>query len=424
MPAPGDRPLRAPKTDYLRAYSLRRPFLTKGFFSIVLTALAGAAAIGVPLAGWHWAFQPGKINDSHTRAGAGCMDCHVPFRGPAGSQCAECHARPEHSVRAANPDCSECHFEHRGKESLTRVSDSSCVACHGVLEVTSGVPAVDRTIQSFPETHPEFSVRIGGRRLPLAQAAGADPTPLRFGHRRHLEKPMLTPTGERVALTCESCHKASSEEGVGPTEMRAVEYETACAGCHLLTFDPRLDDQQAPHGEPARVREFLVAMYSDRRDQALSIREARRRLIRGGPSPVPRLDLSARATEAVVDAERYLYGTACQECHTVDMDAGLVPAVARPAIPAGWLDPIPFPHERHLRVAGMVCADCHAGAERSAATSDVLIPGISTCGGCHGGTGQPPGRAVMRPGPSQCWECHKYHPTMALAPPGGERTGG
>ncbi|HSK79153.1 MAG TPA: cytochrome c3 family protein, partial [Thermoanaerobaculia bacterium] len=331
------------------------------------------------------------------RAQAGCLDCHKPWEGPVQARCAECHARPDHQpTQARTPDCSECHFEHRGTESLTRVDDGSCVSCHGNLTVRGGgEPRVARSIRAFPEAHADFRV------------AKTDPAVLRFGHRKHLEKPVLTPEGERVRLECESCHVAAA--GASPTEMRPVDYETACASCHLLTFDPALADEAAPHGDPRRVREFLIAVYSDRRDQALSIREIRRRILRE-PEARPVIDLSARASRAVVEAERYLYGTACRECHEVDLEARPVPAVTPPGIPAGWLAAIPFPHDRHLRIAELACTDCHTTAAGSRETSDVLIPGIAFCGGCHGGNGKPPGKAAIRPGPLGCRGCHDYHP--------------
>jgi hypothetical protein len=110
----------------------------------------------------------------------------------------------------------------------------------------------------------------------------------------------------------------------------------------------------------------------------------------------------------VLDAERYLYGIACQKCHLVDMDATPVPAVTPPRIPPSWLDRSkPFPHDRHQ--TDIVCEDCHAGAATSTVTADVLIPGLEACSGCHGGSGKPPGEAKRRSGPTDCRSCHEYH---------------
>jgi hypothetical protein len=262
------------------------------------------------------------------------------------------------------------------------------------LEIAGGGrPSVATAIASFPDRHPDFS-------LPQS-----DPAALRFGHAKHLVKPILTTEGRRVQLVCSDCHKVDKDGGL--TAMRPVEYETACARCHPLTFDPRLADEQAPHGEALRVREFLLRVYLYRQD-VLSIGELRRRLLRN-PRSLPPIDLSRRANEAVLDAERYLYGIACQKCHTVDMEAARVPAVAPPHIPPRWLARSkPFPHDRHQ--TGLACADCHDRAAASVVTSDVLIPGIAACAGCHGGDAEPPGEAKRRPGPHDCRSCHGYHP--------------
>jgi hypothetical protein len=159
------------------------------------------------------------------------------------------------------------------------------------------------------------------------------------------------------------------------------------------------------------VREFLLRVYSDRRE-VLSIGELRRRILRN-PRSLPPIDLNRRANEAILDAERYLYGIACQKCHEVDMEAARVPAVTPPDLPPRWLvRSKPFPHDRHQ--TGLACADCHGGAAASTATADVLIPGIDACAGCHGGDAKPPGQAKRRPGPDDCRSCHVYHPE---APP-------
>ena len=386
------------EVDYLRAYRLTRPFLTKASLALLATLIAAAVLLSIPAVGALRAFQPGPVSASHERARVGCLECHAPWKGPTKSLCADCHKRSEHQLRQAfEPDCADCHFEHRGERSLTLVDDRNCVRCHGSLEVAGGgLPAVETAIAGFPDQHPDFS-------LPPS-----DPTSLRFGHAKHL-KPLITGEG-RAQLVCADCHQVG--KGAGPTAMRPVAYDFACARCHPLTFDSGLADEQAPHGDPLRVREFLLRVYSDRRE-VLSIRELRQRLLRN-PGSLPPIDLSRRATEAVLDAERYLYGIACQKCHVVDMEATPVPAVTRPEIPLRWLTQSrPFPHDRHQ--TGLACADCHQQAAESVVTSDVLVPGLDACAGCHGGSGKPPGEAKRRLGPHDCRSCHVYHGGLAAS---------
>lgn len=388
--------------DYLRAYRLTRPFLTKASLALLATLAAAAVLLALPAVGALRAFQPGAVSEDHERKGVGCMDCHAPWKGPTKTQCSDsaCHPRTEHQPRQAlDPDCSDCHFEHRGERSLTLVDDRSCVRCHGALEVAGGGrPSVATAIASFPAEHPDFS------------RPQTDSTELRFGHAKHLAKPILTTEGQRVQLVCADCHQVAKQ--ASPTAMRPIEYETACARCHPLTFDPRLTDEQAPHEHPERVQEFLLRVYSDRRG-ALSIGELRRRLLRN-PRSLPPIDFSRRANEAVLDAERYLYGIACQKCHVVDMEATPVPAVTPPEIPSRWLTRSkPFPHDRHQ--TGLACEDCHAQAAASVVTSDVLVPGLDACAGCHGGSSKPPGEAKRRPGSNDCRSCHVYHGALAAS---------
>ena len=72
--------------------------------------------------------------------------------------------------------------------------------------------------------------------------------------------------------------------------------------------------------------------------------------------------------------------------------------VAKSAITARWLPHANFDHEAHQMVE---CASCHAKANESRETSDVLIPGVQTCRQCH--------RAGQDAAEARCFECHVYH---------------
>ncbi|HEX9942675.1 MAG TPA: FHA domain-containing protein [Thermoanaerobaculia bacterium] len=406
--AAGAATVRAPEVD-ARVYTLRRPFLTKGFLALLLTLAAAGVLAALPLKKvWH-AFQPGATSEAHQKKGVGCFGCHAPWKGPTSASCSECHRRSDHQERQAfTPDCSDCHFEHRGQARLTVVTDASCVSCHGDLKVKDGgLPAFARRTTFFPEGHADFSLTLpAGARMPVAVAAArrADPGTVRLDHAFHLKPGLIGPEG-RETLACASCH----EPGSGPTGMKPVEYEQCCQRCHRLTFDDARPDEEAPHEKPRAVHNELVAIYQVNEGRMGSFRERRRRVLRD-PRAAFGLTVSARVRAQVEEAENHLYRTACAKCHPMDLDARPYPTVAPALIQGEWLPLSPFSHGPHVEITGLTCETCHTRARASRATGDVLLPGIEVCGGCHGGTGKPPGEAELKPARSQCIDCHGYHP--------------
>ncbi len=480
--APPDRPpaapppgvMRAPSVDYLRAFGLRRRFFNKALLSTVLALAAAAALLALPLTGRTRAFEPGGVHRWHAEV-TSCASCHAPWRGAQPALCADCHAsqRQKGEIHQARqilaPPCTSCHPEHRGGERLAFVDDGTCAACHADLRVTAGEPRFARSVHSFAADHPDFAVTLpDGRRLPLAEAVArrADPTPLLFDHRRHLRAGLPTPGGRRVQLSCESCHRiagaaataANAANGAnvanvatgagglppataerpagGHTGMVPVTNRGSCttSGCHPLTFDDRRPDAVAPHDSPQRVREFLLSVYADRRARNQSVGAQYRLLVRSQGAAPSGLDFGAQAGRGVVLAERYLYGTACKECHLVDANATPLPVVTWTPIPQRWLPNARFSHLDHR---ASPCLDCHAAAPASTVAADVLLPGVAVCRRCHGGDdrggggGEGPPGAAVRPARTDCISCHSYHPrspeaarTAAVpAPPATPRGG-
>ncbi|HEY0511399.1 MAG TPA: FHA domain-containing protein [Thermoanaerobaculia bacterium] len=406
----GPAAVRVPRVDYLRAYALRRPFLTKGFLALLLTLAAAGALAALPRLGLWQAFQPGPVSAAHQLKPVGCFDCHTPWKGPTSVGCgnAGCHPRFDHQARQAfTPACADCHFEHRGQESLTRVNDASCVTCHGDLKVKSGEPAFARHVTTFPEGHADFYLTLPqGGRLPIADAVArrVDPGTVRLNHALHL-KPLISSGSEkRETLRCESCHQT----GPGPTGLIAVSYRQHCSRCHRLTFDDAKPDEEAVHGEPPDVYSGLVRVYQLNEGQMGSLRERRRILVRSSGAELG-FNASPSVIARVAEAESYLYRSACAECHPVDLDAKPYPAVERARTPSEWLPLSRFDHRQHADLKGLSCETCHVRARASTASADVLVPGIEACGGCHGG-GSLPGGAALRAGPMDCRGCHRYHP--------------
>jgi hypothetical protein len=408
----GPAAVRAPEVNYAGAYILRRPFLTKGALALFFTVVAAGALAALPFTKAWKAFQPGETSEKHRGQGVGCFDCHAPWQGPATTSCSAsaCHPREEHQPRQAfNPDCSDCHFEHRGQKRLTFVNDASCVACHADLRVEGGgEPAFARDVTAFPLGHADFSVTLaGGGRLPLAEAVSrqADPGGVRLNHTYHLKPGLIGPEG-RETLICASCH----QPGPGATGMKAVNFEQHCQRCHRLTFDDARPDKEVLHGEPREVYSDLVSIYQLDEGRMGSLR-GRRQLSVRRPRADLGLNVSTSIRRQVEEAENHVYRSACVKCHEVDLDAKPVPTVARSRIQSEWLPFSHFDHGKHLemQIKGLSCETCHAGAAASMVTADVLLSGIATCGGCHGG-GETPGKAELRSARNDCRECHAYHP--------------
>jgi len=448
--SPAPPQLRAPVVDYLRAYSLRRPLFNKALLALVLTGAAAGVLLFLARSGRATAFEPGRVHVWH--AETACASCHSPWRGPDPTLCSDCHAKQREkgeihqAAQIFTPPCTGCHPEHRGGDRVAAVDDVQCASCHGELQVKPGAePRFARNVRAFVDDHPDFSITLrSGVRLPLAEAVArrADPTTLRFNHLRHLRSGLPTPSGQRVQLSCEDCHHraagtsaanpsspasaasaASAAAGAqaatpggestaagGPTGIVPIAYETSCttSGCHRLTFDNRRPGQVAPHASPRRVREFLVSVYSDRRGANESVRDQYRQLIRGAGAQPREIDYGGQAQGAVVLAERYLYGTACKECHVVDTNARPLPKVTWTPIPARWLPNGRFQHLDHPND----CRLCHGAAAASTVAADVLLPSITVCRTCHGGSG---GAAQVKAGtapaaPTNCLSCHRYHP--------------
>jgi hypothetical protein len=118
--------------------------------------------------------------------------------------------------------------------------------------------------------------------------------------------------------------------------------------------------------------------------------------------PVPPIPRNAQewVAQRLTDAQLLLWRKACKECHALSYPSGpeSLPVVAKAAITTRWLPHASFDHEAHQLLA---CASCHARANNSKETSDVLIPGIQVCRECH--------RSGGNSAEARCFECHTYH---------------
>jgi len=377
------------------------------------------------------------MSAAHAVLAEHCEACHVRDAGEFSSEvtdraCLACHDGPVHhenEVAAMVPTCATCHVEHRGRIDLSAASNQSCAECHGDLKVTGTAGSDSPRIRGLEDGHPEFvALRRGAK----------DPGTVKLNHRIHTKPIRRGPNGPVVQLECRDCHRSAGLSGPWPYEdtalvltetsyphevrsglprdvlegpkpltgretMLPVKFATACAGCHLLTFDKRFAEG-VPHDKPQIVHAFLVKKFQDyiaaRPGEVRVVRDPKRDLT-GKPTPpdVRVLTPVQWVGERTADAQELLWRKTCKQCHQLLFEEGAsLPSVAAAGIRERWLPHAKFAHDAHR---GFSCVSCHAKAVTSTETSDILVPGIANCKACHA------------PGPehaeSRCFECHTYH---------------
>lgn len=423
---------------------------------IIVTALAIIG--GIVGAVWYQRhgrqdfFNPGTIARPHQKFANDCEKCHQKpppdvasasatvarrFHGHADLQsidrnCEQCHQ--QHALHepnvVENRSCSACHQEHRGLNSLRRVANVQCAACHNNDEVMQAsaqkgmqlppdafhihphrppqivfeMPRPPRgytaVFASFADQHPEFQVV-------REHAVDPDKNALKFNHQRHLGGNDI-PQVNGKKLDCAYCH-ATDVEG---RFYQRISFEANCKACHSLQFDLKNPEMQLPHGDAAAVRGYLYsvrARYEQlavtkgiRQPQQISLfadTQIRQLLVQAGSGEnlerqiffTSRPNESAPAPTARRPA---FYG--CALCHEVKAEGANVPSITPVKYVDRWMPQAHFNHAKHTSVR---CDQCHA-ARQSSDTGDVLMPGKASCITCHS-----PAGTVS----SDCMTCHTYH---------------
>lgn len=420
----------------------------------------GLPALALVWIGWIGAardsrvYSSGRMSEAHAVLEAQCAACHVKTAGTFSAQasdaaCLSCHDGPiHHATQMKTLGFTACHTEHRGRVRIVAARNESCSTCHGDLKGV-GAQRYAGHIESFEEGHPEFAAlrSQGGK-------PASDPGTIKLNHAIHLKPIRRGPNGPNVQLECGDCHRpqatqpaiggdnassgatstnwtyadaryvsaeptySGSEEYLLPPTgvlpgyrpmtgrelMAPVKFATACSGCHSLAFDKRFSEG-APHDKPQVVHAFLVKKFSEYIvAHSGELRETRE----------PGRDLTGKPLQAAVrvytpkewvaartnDAEELLWRKTCKQCHalTVGAQPDSLPVVEPARTTVRWMPHAKFDHDAHR---GFSCVSCHEKALTSTETSDVLLPGISTCRTCHA-----PGPAHAE---SRCFECHTYH---------------
>ena len=389
-------------------------------------------------------YSSGPLSAQHAFFGKKCELCHVTrgffHKEVKDTACLSCHDAPAHHPTQVTftPSCGSCHVEHKSSLQLAHTMDAGCTQCHGNLEVRSGEVKYERSIEGFDHHHPEFAA---------LRAGATDPGTIRLNHYAHLHAKIAGPNGpnDSVQMTCGDCHRPASDHRPWPyareiqacptstsapaaelqaaaltmpdnprdaharAYMQPIRFAKQCAGCHMkdLQFDKRFNEF-VPHCQTDVVQSFLVKKYTEyiaAHPSAIS-----------EPTNMNRVDLSslvqlrplpktseewikwqvAYADQLLFDHER-----GCGLCHQMVKGEGPIPIAAKSAIPVRWLNHADFDHDAHRMVK---CESCHTRAPLSQKTSDILLPGIASCRGCH-----QQGGAAHDAADGRCSECHQYH---------------
>ncbi len=374
------------------------------------------------------AWNPGELDAAHRFFGDDCKTCHQnAFLMVRDNACTSCHVKTKAHADPATfniPElgdarCATCHKDHNGTRGMVSTDQRLCADCHADLKTrTRGASAVV-DIADFGNAHPEFHVNLPGwsaanlftpKSMPWT-AGLKENSGLKFNHQIHLKSGGLNTPGGRKTLDCVNCHVADA----GGAAMKPIAFETMCHECHQLGFDTLAPEREVPHAKVEAVvytldeyfaRRALEGGYADAR--APTIVQERRR---PGSPPLSRqetVEALAWARDRSREAARTVFtGKACVTCHTVT-PPGPTSAewnVAPVRVSGLWYVEAKFTHAKHET---MTCADCHAGAETSKASNDLLIPGIDNCRQCHAGANSS-GKVS-----STCIACHDYHRSPLL----------
>lgn len=401
--APGARVVKAKKIDYVGAYRLSRPWLTK-LSATALLLIVALTIIGMVIEPQRQtAFMPGGLSSAHARArdalgqpvAGNCAACHTPWQSVSSAKCLDCHPQHPHGRFEANPpDCFSCHAEHRGAVRLAEISNQTCVDCHSNLPAHVRVPPAELAsvrfagrysfeaiarIKDFGPSHPDFIY-------------AKDVNTLRFNHKLHLApKGVFNASGNREVLQCASCHALTTVRE--KTDPITVNFKQHCQRCHRLTFDDRYPKEEVPHGgDPTIVYGAVFALSSDAR-AIVGKSEAEVRRILTARRPMQGDQQSFRRKAALVFRDK------CSQCHEV-RPRGDQLAVTPPIILTTWLSAAKFTHGPH-RTAD--CESCHKTVRQSVNTSDVHMPARADCAVCHAPN------ATVAQASSACRSCHEYH---------------
>ncbi len=374
-------------------------------------------------------WNSGPVSNSHKLISADCSSCHTfPFAHVRDAACESCHSMSKHTegmaqLTAQHPEmtfrCGQCHMEHNGDSGVISQDGRFCTGCHSDIGSFKDHSQV-KNVAGF-DSHPQFRISVvepSGQKARVDvddQARAKDSTPIKLNHAIHL-KPGLRGAKGPVTLECSSCHQLDRDLRI----FEPITFEKNCADCHTLGFDERLPNTQVPHAAPDDVYAALFTQYTKlllletgpRTVQVPSDREMPKGT-RGVPVDALKVVDTTLVEQSARDAERQLFTkTACMECHEVAekprsewIKAESRYRVTPVQIPTVWYSGARFSHGAH---EPFTCESCHKDVRASKHTSDLLLPHISNCQGCHVGHDKP---GFVK---SECTLCHSYHASESV----------
>jgi predicted CXXCH cytochrome family protein len=383
----------------------------------------------VPLVPSDALWSSGPLHAAHRFIGDDCSACHVnPFERVRNTECESCHADVQHHVDVRSTEvslfeterCAECHFEHKQPATLILRDQRLCTDCHARLNRLEPNVQV-RNSADFGSDHPEFRLAVLTRDEMVAPGAwhlqwldAGDPATfkenshLKFSHAQHLNsRGIASPTGERI-LQCADCHRPNSSG----RDMLPIRMETQCSSCHSLFFDEHDPATAVPHGDLQKMFRALREHFSRQYLEAGSAPQSAAGHLRrpGQEAREMSREEQRRArdwadTESLKMGRELLEKRVCVDCHEITRVPGAASSfdqwqIAPVKLTQNWMPRARFNHAAHITEQ---CTSCHDTAERSTASSDILMPGIAKCRQCHGGAHDTSKLS------SDCVMCHRFH---------------
>lgn len=375
------------------------------------------------------AWDVGPLDHAHASFGRDCGKCHQePFVQVKNEACETCHknigwhfpldtaqAKEVHNAVFVPPGdyrCASCHRDHKGANGLVRTDATLCTDCHKDVKTRHPKIGTDN-ITDFAKDHPTFKLTmlVPGRTgkdalVRVAQTpALKENSGLKFAHDIHLAKDGIRGPDGREKLGCKSCH-TKDEAGL---RFKPVTMKDHCQRCHSLEFEPKVTSRQVPHGKVADVIQTVNEFYAQ---TALADTPIDVVVDAGIRRPGERLSETKRvaalkwATEKSDKIVKDLFeDRVCFVCHQIAKVPGENEAtpnwsIAPIAVTQHFLPKSRFPHSQH---DSFDCLKCHE-VTKSKSSSDLEIPDLKTCQGCHGGN--EPTKDKAR---GTCETCHGFH---------------
>jgi hypothetical protein len=434
------------RLDRLHVLSLSDSGLSKRFWSLMLASGVAAIFLLVPMAAALYQplrpllrasammpndglWSPGPLHAAHAFIGGDCNACHTsPFAPIENVQCTSCHSNVEQHVRVSSADialfdlkrCGQCHVEHAETPSVVSRDQRLCSDCHSNLKTKSPRTSL-LNVSDFGTDHPDFRVNVlqgresanGGvdwtnvRLDVLPGVKRFERSHLTFSHAQHLaRKGIKGPDGDEV-LQCANCHTPDASGRV----MQPIQMEKHCSRCHSLRFDETDPTSTVPHGDIDGVYRTLLSHFSRRflEGKTGSLRTSLSVRRPGAQAQTFSRDEQTRARnwaeqQSLLAARDLFERRVCVDCHEVTKmpeRSGIQQWRVEPVkLTQLWMPRARFDHQAHRTTE---CVACHAGANVSKTSGDVLMPAIAQCRTCHTGANE------KNKLPSDCLMCHQFH---------------